>query len=81
MSRTLQPLAGVRGVESLLLMTGPGECESWGVETPEEFAGWTHRVLGEFQALGEMLNAGRCAPSRRRDPCGGWCCWRRTGGN
>jgi CheY-like chemotaxis protein len=57
-SRTLRPLAGVRGVESLLLISGPGQCETWGVETPEEFAGWTHRVLHEFQALGEMLNAG-----------------------
>ncbi len=58
MSRTLQPLAGVRGVEALLLITVPGQCESWGVETPEEFAGWTHRVLSEFQALGEMLKTG-----------------------
>ncbi len=58
MSRALQPLAAVRGVESLLLVSGPGQCESWGVENPEEFAGWTHRVLKEFQALGEMLNAG-----------------------
>jgi hypothetical protein len=45
-------------VESLLLISGPGEYESWGLESPEEFAGWTHRVLHEFQALGEMLNAG-----------------------
>jgi CheY-like chemotaxis protein len=58
MCRTLQPLAGVRGVESLLLISGPGKCESWGVENPEEFAGWTHRVLHEFKALGEMLKAG-----------------------
>ncbi len=58
MSRELQPLARVRGVESLLLVSGPGQYESWGVETPEEFAGWTHRVLREFQGLGEMLNAG-----------------------
>ena len=58
MSRALQPLAGVRGVESLLLVSGPGKFESWGVETPEEYAGWTHRVLHEFQALGELLNSG-----------------------
>ncbi len=58
MSRALQPLAEVRGVESLLLVSGPGQCESWGVENPEEFAGWTHRVLREFQALGDLLNAG-----------------------
>ena len=58
MSRALQPLAEVRGVESLLLVSGPGKFESWGVETPEEYAGWTHRVLHEFQALGELLNAG-----------------------
>ncbi len=58
MSRELQPLAGVRGVESLLLVSGPGKYETWGVENPEEFAGWTHRVLREFQSLGEMLNAG-----------------------
>jgi hypothetical protein len=45
-------------VEALLLITGPGQCESWGVETPEEFAGWTHRVLSEFRELGEMLNTG-----------------------
>jgi len=57
-SRTLQPLAGVRGVESLLLVSGPGKCESWGVENPQELAGWTHRVLREFQTLGETLNAG-----------------------
>ncbi len=58
MSRRLQPLARVRGVEALLLITGPGECESWGIETPEEFAGWTHRVLSEFRELGEMLKTG-----------------------
>ena len=58
MSRTLQPLAGVRGVESLLLISGPGKFEAWGMENPEEFAGWTHRVLHEFQTLGELLNAG-----------------------
>jgi len=58
MSRTLHPLAGVRGVESLLLICGPGKFESWGLENPEEFAGWTHRVLHEFNALGETLNAG-----------------------
>ena len=57
-SRALQPMASVRGVESLLLITAPGKSESWGLETPEEFAGWTHRVLREFQALGEALNAG-----------------------
>ncbi len=58
MSRTLRPLAGVRGVEALLYITAPGKCESWGVETPEEFAGWTHRVLSEFRALGELLETG-----------------------
>jgi CheY-like chemotaxis protein len=57
-SRLLQPMASVRGVESVLLLTGPGKFESWGLENPEEFAGWTHRVLREFQALGEALNAG-----------------------
>jgi len=45
-------------VESLLLITGPGKCDSWGLENPEEIAGWTHRVLHEFQELGEKLNAG-----------------------
>jgi CheY-like chemotaxis protein len=58
LSKTLQPLAKVRGVEALLVITGPGKCESWGVETPEEFAGWTHRVLSEFRALGESLKTG-----------------------
>ena len=58
MSRELQPLSTVRGVECLLMISGPGQCESWGLENPEEFAGWTHRVLREFHALGESLNAG-----------------------
>ena len=58
MCRALQPLAGVRGVESLVLISGPGQCESWGVENPGELAGWTHRVLREFQTLGEMLQTG-----------------------
>jgi CheY-like chemotaxis protein len=57
-ARALQPLARVRGVESLLFITGPGKCESWGVENPQELAGWTHRVLRDFQALGDKLNAG-----------------------
>jgi len=56
--RELQPLATVRGVESLLLVSGPGRCESWGVENPEDFAGWMHRVLREFRELGELLKAG-----------------------
>jgi CheY-like chemotaxis protein len=58
MAHVLRPLAEVRGVESLLLITGFGKFESWGVETPEEFAGWTHRTLAAFQGLGEVLNAG-----------------------
>ena len=58
MSRALEPLSRVRGVESLLLFSGPDKFESWCVESPEAFAGWTHRVLHDFQALGEMLDAG-----------------------
>jgi CheY-like chemotaxis protein len=58
MAPVLRPLAQVRGVEALLLITAPGKFESWGVENAEEFAGWTHRALAEFQALGEALNAG-----------------------
>jgi len=58
MARALRPLADVRGVESLLLITGQGTFESWGVENAEESAGWTHRTLAAFQALGEALNAG-----------------------
>jgi predicted regulator of Ras-like GTPase activity (Roadblock/LC7/MglB family) len=58
MSRVLQPLARVRGVESLLLTSGAGECDAWGVETPEVVASWTHQVLGSFQKLGEYLNSG-----------------------
>ena len=58
MSRALQPLATVRGVEALLLLTGPGKSDQWGVENPEEFAGWTHRVLHEFQQIGKILNTG-----------------------
>ncbi len=58
MAKALRPLAEVRGVESLLLITGPGQCESWGVENPEESAAWTHRTLTEFHALGEALQAG-----------------------
>jgi CheY-like chemotaxis protein len=57
-SRSLAPLSRVRGVESLLLLSAPGQFESWSVENPEELAGWTHCVLGEFQELGEVLNAG-----------------------
>jgi CheY-like chemotaxis protein len=58
MSKALQPLAAVRGVEALLLISNPGEYDSWGVENPEQFCGWTQRVLAEFQALGEQLNSG-----------------------
>jgi len=58
MSRVLQPLAQVRGVESLLLTSGRGQCDSWGVESPEEVSGWTHQVLSDFQALGELLETG-----------------------
>jgi CheY-like chemotaxis protein len=58
MSRALQPLAAVRGVESLLLTSASGACDHWGVETPAEIAEWTHRVLGDFQKLGEILEAG-----------------------
>ncbi len=58
MAMALRPLAEVRGVESLLLLTGPGTFESWGVDNPEEIGGWTHRTLAAFQALGEALNAG-----------------------
>ena len=57
-SRTLAPLARVRGVETLLLLSAPAQFESWAVENPEELAGWTHCLLGEFQELGEALNAG-----------------------
>lgn len=58
LSSTLQALATVRGVEGLVLTTGTGSFESWAVENPEEFANWTHRVLQDFQALGELLNSG-----------------------
>lgn len=58
MAHPLQPLAGVRGVESLVLITGPGRCEAWAVENPGETAGWMHRILQSFQELGEVLNAG-----------------------
>ena len=54
----LEPLASVRGVESLLLISGPGQWDSWGVESPEEFAAWTQRVLKDFQDLGGLLNVG-----------------------
>jgi DNA-binding response OmpR family regulator/predicted regulator of Ras-like GTPase activity (Roadblock/LC7/MglB family) len=58
MSRVLQPLARVRGVESLLLTSVPGESETWGVENPEKIAAWTHKVLSDFTKLGESLNSG-----------------------
>jgi len=58
MSRLLQPFARVKGVEALLLNAGPGQCESWGVENPEQFAEWTHNVLTGFQALGALLETG-----------------------
>jgi hypothetical protein len=45
-------------VESLLLTSGRGQCDSWGVESPEEVSGWTHQVLSDFQALGELLETG-----------------------
>jgi len=67
MAWVLQPLARVRGVESLLLLTGPGQSEAWGVDNQEEFAGWTHRVLAEFQELGEKLN---CGPLRSIEAAG-----------
>jgi CheY-like chemotaxis protein len=56
--KALQPLANVRGVEALLLVSGPGRCDSWGFESPEEFAGWTHRTLLAFRDLGGLLDAG-----------------------
>ena len=57
-SRDLKPLATVRGVESLLLIDEDGKTSTWGVANPEGFAAWTHRVLRDFQGLGEMLKAG-----------------------
>jgi CheY-like chemotaxis protein len=67
MSRVLQPLARVHGVESLLLTTDTGECDAWGVESPEVASAWTHQVLADFQRLGETLNAG---PLRAVEACG-----------
>jgi len=67
MSPALEPLARVRGVESLLLINGPNERESWGIENPEEFAEWTREVLASFQQLGEALQAG---PLRAVEACG-----------
>ncbi len=58
MSRMIQTLASVRGVESLLLSSGSEECESWGIENPEEFALWTRETLAAFRQLGELLQAG-----------------------
>jgi DNA-binding response OmpR family regulator len=57
-SPALQPLAGVRGVETLLLTSEPGKFEAWGIENPDEFSVWSREVLSEFQALGEKLQAG-----------------------
>ena len=56
--RVLQPLARVRGVESLILISSPGNFESWAVDNPAEAAGWAHRLLRDFRSLGQMLNAG-----------------------
>jgi CheY-like chemotaxis protein len=58
MSRKLKALATVRGVESLLLIGEDGKLDAWGVANPEGFAAWTHRVLRDFQGIGEMLRAG-----------------------
>jgi CheY-like chemotaxis protein len=57
-SRLLQPFAQVRGVEAVLIASGTGQFESWGLETPEAFAGWSHRVLEDFRKLGELLETG-----------------------
>jgi CheY-like chemotaxis protein len=58
MSPALQPMARVRGIESLLLICGDGQVDSWGVADPDQVAVWTHRVLSDFQALGEQLKTG-----------------------
>ena len=50
----------VRGVEALLLITGPGQMRIVGRGNRRRNSpAWTHRVLSEFQALGEMLKPGR----------------------
>jgi hypothetical protein len=40
------------------LIDEDGKTSTWGVANPEGFAAWTHRVLRDFQGLGEMLKAG-----------------------
>lgn len=35
-----------------------GEVDSWGLESPEVVADWTHKTLHGFQALGERLQVG-----------------------
>jgi CheY-like chemotaxis protein len=57
-SRDLTPLATVRGVESLLLIGEDGQFNAWSLEQPERFVTWSHRVLRDFQGIGDILKAG-----------------------
>jgi CheY-like chemotaxis protein len=57
-SRDLTPLATVRGVESLLLVGEDGQFNAWSLQQPERFVPWTHRVLRDFQGIGDILKAG-----------------------
>lgn len=59
-SAALAPLAGVPGVESLLVVRSESAraFEAWGVENAGQFAEWAQRAARDFRALGESLNAG-----------------------
>lgn len=57
-SRDLTPLATVRGVESLLLIAEDGQFNAWSLDQPERFVPWTHKVLRDFQGIGDILKAG-----------------------
>jgi len=59
----LAPLARFEGVEFLLTMP-PDEkalCESWGLENPQEVAGWARATQQSLRQLGEKVGAGELA--------------------
>jgi CheY-like chemotaxis protein len=56
--REVALLASVRGVESVLLVGEDGQFEARGLMDPERLVTWTHRVLRDFQGIGDILKAG-----------------------
>jgi CheY-like chemotaxis protein len=56
----LGELARFPGVDFILTVNSNDktQCESWGLDTADQVAAWTHSTMLGFRAMGEMLQAG-----------------------